>query len=762
MGRRLDPDRLRRVLLLLLPGAAGVYLAFRSGGSVAGIAAIFAVLCLVVLVLRAAPGTFDAAVSARVANAVLLALPGALTVYFAFNAGGFFPETPALVAVVLILILVVRITTAEGPFAGFGWPVAIATGALGLYCVWTLVSGTWSDAPARALIEFDRALVYLLALVLFGSLPRSAGSLRWMLRGIALAIVAVAVAGFLTRTLPDVFPTEPRLYEGRLGFPLTYWNGVGILTALGAILCMHLTASLREPLVVRVLAAASLPVLAATVLLTFSRGAIFAGFLGLAIYAVLGRPRGLTTAVLAAVPPGVIAVHAAWDAEILGTDRATTDAGAAEGHDVALIVGACCLAAALIRVALRPVDVRVQRFALPAHLRRRVIGAAWVAALVAAVAVVVAVDLPERIDTQYDKFVDSSTAGRPEVARDRLSDAANAGRIEQWEVALDGFERAELNGQGAGTYGNEWMQERPNTLVVDNAHSLFLETLQELGLVGLVLVSVALLAILAGTAPWPGRERSLHAALFAAAFSWTVHAGIDWDWEMPAVTVWLFCVGGAALARAGEELPTGVAASDRPRRVRFTHRRRKEPGSAPSAGQARRVRFVKRQPKAATALPSSGARLVFATLVLIGALAPALVLVSQRQLDDAADAFENGDCATATERATASIRTLEIRPEPYEVLAFCDVREGFDRLGVAALDRALDRDPDNWEFHYGLAIVRGSAGLDPRSAARAALSHNPRDPLTRSLVDYVDTSDPQRWIERTRPIAENERLSVVR
>jgi hypothetical protein len=136
--------------------------------------------------------------------------------------------------------------------------------------------------------------------------------------------------------------------------------------------------------------------------------------------------------------------------------------------------------------------------------------------------------------------------------------------------------------------------------------------------------------------------------------------------------------------------------------------------------------------------------------------------VSQRQIYDAADAFENGDCEEATERATASIRTLEIRPEPYEALAFCDVREGFDSLGVAALDRALDRDPDNWEFHYGLAVVRGSAGLDPRSAADDALSHNPRDPLTRSLVDYVDTSDRQTWIKKTRPIAENERLSVVR
>ncbi len=286
MGRRPDPDRLRSVLLLLVPGAAAVYLAFRSGGAAAGLPALFAVACLAALLLRAAPGTLDAAVVSRVANAALLALPGALTAYFAFNAGGFFPETPALVAIVLILVLVVRVTTAEDPFAGFSWPLAVASGALGLYCVWTLLSGTWSDAPARALIEFDRALVYLLALVLFGSIPRSSDSLRWMVRGVALAIVAAVVAGFLTRTLPDVFTFHPGHDAGRLGWPLTYWNALGIFGAIGAILCLHLTASLREPLAVRVLAAAALPVIGATVLLTFSRGGIGAGLAGLVVYAV--------------------------------------------------------------------------------------------------------------------------------------------------------------------------------------------------------------------------------------------------------------------------------------------------------------------------------------------------------------------------------------------------------------------------------------------------------------------------------------------
>jgi cytochrome c-type biogenesis protein CcmH/NrfG len=237
--------------------------------------------------------------------------------------------------------------------------------------------------------------------------------------------------------------------------------------------------------------------------------------------------------------------------------------------------------------------------------------------------------------------------------------------------------------------------------------------------VGLVLLLVVLGTILAAFAPVRrGRNRTLYAALVAAGAAWAVHAGIDWDWETPAVTAWLFCLGGAALASRPRER------ADRER-------------------------------------PSSGARVVIGALLLAGAIAPALIVVSQRQLDDAAEAFDRANCAEATERATASIRTLEIRPEPYEVLGFCDVRQGFDRLGVAALEQAVERDPDNWEFHYALAVVRGSAGLDPRATAQAALQHNPHDPLTKSLVGYVDTADRGKWIARTRPIAENERLSVV-
>src|SRR6266545_1453148 len=131
----------------------------------------------------------------RLANGALVLLPGALTVYLSFNAGGFFPNTDAFVAILLAAALIVRVSLASAPFAGFSRPLAIAAGCFALYAGWTLLSGAWSNAPGRALLEFDRALIYLLALVLFGSLPRSTPRVRMMLWGLALGIVVVGVAG---------------------------------------------------------------------------------------------------------------------------------------------------------------------------------------------------------------------------------------------------------------------------------------------------------------------------------------------------------------------------------------------------------------------------------------------------------------------------------------------------------------------------------------------------------------------------------------
>src|SRR5690348_390805 len=81
--------------------------------------------------------------------------PAALVVYCAFEAGGYFPDTPGIVAAGVLVVLALRVATVRRPFAGFSRGGAAVATALAALIGLTLVSAGWSHAPARALLEAD-------------------------------------------------------------------------------------------------------------------------------------------------------------------------------------------------------------------------------------------------------------------------------------------------------------------------------------------------------------------------------------------------------------------------------------------------------------------------------------------------------------------------------------------------------------------------------------------------------------------------------
>jgi len=149
----------------------------------------------------------------------------------------------------------------------------------------------------------------------------------------------------------------------------------------------------------------------------------------------------------------------------------------------------------------------------------------------------------------------------------------------------------------------------------------------------------------------------------------------------------------------------------------------------------------------ARAVPAP-ARIVMALGCLALALVPAQVLLSEGPLRESARAFARGDCATAIDRALRSTSVFGVRPEPFIVLGYCDVRIGRPDLALRALTNAVRRDPDNWEAHYGLALVRAAAGQDPRPRLRIAQRLNPLDPLVYRATRLFATNDPQQWKRR--------------
>jgi hypothetical protein len=637
-----------------------------------------------------------------VVQRIHLPLAGVLTAFLTFRAGGFFPDITALAVLVLTVAIVLRITVAADPFGGWSRPGAVVVLAAAAFASWTLVSGTWSDAIGRAIVEFDRALLYVLALAFYAMVPRDRGSLTVLLRWVLAAFTAAAIAGVASRVAADVFPISSRFHADRLSFPLTYWNATGIAAAIGVVLALHHGSGSQEPKAVRVGATAALPWLAAAVYFTFSRGAIVAGALGAVIYVAVAHPRRLLFLAATAAPACVIAVLAAYDAGALATDHYFTGDGPEQGHRVALVLVVVCLLAALARALLMRFEDRLDAVPISSRHRWRVLAAAGAAAVLVVGVAAVVIDAPQKIDNELTAFKEGDFVPQTGDARDRLSQSGNNGRIGVWRVSRLSFADHPLRGTGAGTFRVEYERRRDIDLTITDGHSLYLEVAGELGIVGLALLAVVLLVPLGlAVGRLRGGERHAYAAFLAASAALLVHAGVDWDWEMPAVFLWFIAASGVVLAA-----PVGYG------RV----------GAPPRLG-----------------------RVLAGLACLLLAVTPWLLLRSQADLEDAAAAFQRGDCRAAVDDALASRDALSVRAEPFELISYCDLRVGADRLAIDAMQAARDRDPDNWRFAYGMALARARAGQDPRPAAALALRLNPREPVAKDLVAALDGTGRGEW-----------------
>jgi O-antigen ligase len=118
-------------------------------------------------------------------------------------------------------------------------------------------------------------------------------------------------------------------------------------------------------------------------------------------------------------------------------------------------------------------------------------------------------------------------------------------------VAVRAFEAEPVHGVGAGGWAVYWLRYRTISEFAQDAHSLPIQTLAELGLVG-----VALLLAFLGGIGWTALRalRSAPALAYgpiAALVTYLAHAPLDWDWEMPAVTIVALVLGGGLVSLAG-------------------------------------------------------------------------------------------------------------------------------------------------------------------------------------------------------------------
>ena len=119
-----------------------------------------------------------------------------------------------------------------------------------------------------------------------------------------------------------------------------------------------------------------------------------------------------------------------------------------------------------------------------------------------------------------------------------------------WHVAWKEYKLNPITGSGAGTFDSFWLHYRPVSSFARDAHSLYVETLAELGPLGLALVVLALAVPLLALRR---RGDPLLAAAGAGFVAFVVHAGVDWDWELPSVTLAGLACGAALLAGSRRE-----------------------------------------------------------------------------------------------------------------------------------------------------------------------------------------------------------------
>jgi hypothetical protein len=638
-----------------------------------------------------------------------------MTVYMAVDSGGMFPVTTALGCLVVIAVMLAALVCIRKAPCAPSRVVLLSAGIFSLLAAWTLISSAWSHAPGRAQEAFLRVLLYLLTFTLLGLIPRSATRMSLLLRGILLGIAVVAVLALLSRLVPSIILVHPALEDRRLNYPITYWNSLGMVLGVGCVLALHHTCDENEPGTVRVLAAACLPLLGSALLLTFSRGAIAASAVGLVIYLVVAHPRGLLGGLLASAPLVAIALILADRATLLQGGSPWSPLEVAQGHRLAIELGICSIGAGAIRLVLLPLDARLEMWSghLPKRPRLRLLlGIVVIAALCGGI---VALHVPARLHTQYKHFVeDRQPSGS---ASERLLYVGNDGRLPLWHVALAAYRTDPWVGTGAGTYRLDWERHQEGAFDRVYSYSIYLETLGELGLVGAVLLGGALLAILVGAAV-RARKRPVYAAVFATIVAWLIHAGVDLDWQTPAVTLPVMAMAGAVLAR--------------PARI----------GARGSNGPLTRRR----------SLISQLARPLLASLCLLAAVIPSQVALAQHASNAAVRALGEGDCQRASDQAHAAISATGAEATPYLVLAICAAREGRPVRALGAARAAAAKDPGNWQTHYVLALVEGAAGVDPESQAKTAQEDYPEGRLPRLAVKDFGGHSPKGWKRRARAL----------
>ena len=298
---------------------------------------------------------------------------------------------------------------------------------------------------------------------------------------------------------------------------------------------------------------------------------------------------------------------------------------------------------------------------------------------------------PGRLSHAWQEFKHPSAAGLKQDSLARFGTVSGNGRYDYWKVAIDATSGHLLDGSGAGTFQLLWAPRAPYFSYVQNAHSLYVETLAETGIVGVVLLGGFFVLVLGATVRLSVRSRyeaRVRAAGFAGAmFAFCVAAASDWIWQVPALPAAFLVLAGAVLA----------------------------PPHARSSGGA--------------SLPLRLGAIALAAAALVAIAVPLATVSTVR---DSQAAVLDGNSA----QALADARTA-VRLEPGAATAQIQLAEVLELQGrvpeaLAAAREATADEPSNWSGWLIVSRLEAEAGRPDRVARRL-----PPQPLAESPIPSV-------------------------
>jgi uncharacterized membrane protein YhaH (DUF805 family) len=469
----------------------------------------------------------------RVLRAAILAGPSAL----AFASGGYFDRARLVALIAAWALAAGALAFADAPLPRTRIGLA-AIGALAGYAGWIALSTSWAPLKGPAGGDMERAILYVGALIAVVAAFRPRGAARAVEPALALGAFVVTGYGVVGRLLPGIVTEHPTASSaGRLDQPLTYWNATGALAALGLVLCTRIAGDNDRRGELRCAAAAAAVPLAAGVYLSFSRGALAALAAGVIVLLVAAPSWIQLRAAAICLEAGALggaACAAFGGVRDLAGSAHTREVEGAIVFVILLALMALAAAAALwAQRAERAGTTRLGRLPLPQ----------W--APLAATALVVAIVV---VPVAIAKGTSTATPQTGETGARFSSVGSN--RYEYWKVALKVAADHPVAGVGTSGFAVEWLRRRPIADAVHDAHSLELETLAELGLVGFALLCALLAAVALCARRVHARDPGLAAGPIAGLALWALHSAIDWDWEMPALTLVAVVLAGTLVARA--------------------------------------------------------------------------------------------------------------------------------------------------------------------------------------------------------------------